>query len=199
MSAALMGTTMMSTTLMSNTLTALDVMPADAGLTDTAMFGGPTAVTRRRATGFGDHAPLEMKLPGVVYLDDVLQTFSDDGTGLPPIDDDDDDHGDGIHCVYEEGGYADEDDDFANVYGVGKRRDYGCREQPEYYIKALPKDPGNLEVDTYYYCPRHFALNLGFLVDEMTGMSPEDEMERYLNNGEIPPRFAIQEWGRIGE
>ncbi|MBW3080728.1 hypothetical protein [Bifidobacterium saguinibicoloris] len=138
-------------------------------------------------------------LPGVLYLDDLLDEFKHDDIGLPPVDDEDDGDDGRPHCVYEYGGYTDEDDDFADLYDTERNSDYGCRETPEYYIKALSKDPGATSVETFYYCPRHFAINIGYLADVMARCPQEWEIDRYVNNGEIPPRFALQDWGRIGE
>lgn len=156
-----------------------------------------TATTTMAATMAPTATKPGLMLPGVLYLDDVFEEFKRDDTGLPPIDDEDGDDG-RLHCVYESGGYTDEDDDFADLYDTERKRVYGCQETPEYYIKSLLKDPGETRVETFYYCPRHFALNIGYLADIMARCPQEWEIDNYVNNGEIPPRFALQDWGRIG-
>ncbi|RSX54672.1 hypothetical protein [Bifidobacterium samirii] len=136
-------------------------------------------------------------LPSVVYFDEVIARFMDDDTGLPPVEDDDDGD-DEPQCVYAYGG-IDTDEDFADLRHPVDADDIECHERPEYYIKATSSDPGDdgERLDTYYYCPRHFALNLGYLCDTMDRRTPDMEIARFLLNGELPPRHTIQDWGPI--
>lgn len=136
-------------------------------------------------------------LPSVVYFDDLIEQFKDDDTGLPPLEDEDD--GDNKpRCVYAYNG-IESDEDFADLRDPKAAERENCQETPEYYIKAYSSDPGDAEptLETYYYCPRHFALNLGYLCDTMARRTPVMEMKRYMLRGELPPRYTLQEWGPL--
>lgn len=136
-------------------------------------------------------------LPPVVYLDDILGQFHNDDTGLPPRDGD---HG-GRHepqCIYASSGF-DDDEDFADLDDPHAAERHDCHEKPEYYIKAYRSDPGDTatQPETYYYCPRHFAANIGYLCDVMTRRTPDLEIQHFIEHGELPPRYTIQEWGPL--
>lgn len=133
-------------------------------------------------------------LGDVIYLDDVLDRFSDDGIGLPPIDDDDDDRNPKPMCEYSHSGMAD-DDDFADLWRTSESEP--CHETPAYYIRSYSDNPADPELGTYYYCARHFAANLGYLCDVMSRRTPEMEIRRFMEQGELPPRYRIQEWGAL--
>ena len=169
--------------------------PAD--MTFAADAAAPTPIgTAARIRNVNVASPTAT-LPSVVYFDDVIAQFMDDDTGLPPVEDDDDDDGE-PQCVYAYGG-IDTDEDFADLRHPVNADEIECHEKPEYYIKAASSDPGDDgdRLDTYYYCPRHFALNLGYLCDTMARRTPGMEIVRFLLNGELPPRYAIQDWGPI--
>lgn len=136
-------------------------------------------------------------LPTVVYFDDVIEQFKDDDTGLPTLEDDDDNNHDPV-CVYAYDG-IESDNDFADLRNPKAAERDNCHEKPEYYIKAYPSDPGveNARLETFYYCPRHFAMNLGYLCDTMARRTPDMEIKRFMAHGELPPRYTIQEWGPI--
>lgn len=74
-----------------------------------------------------------------------------------------------------------------------------CTTDPEYFIRGYCWDPGCLEQHTWYYCLRHFATNIGCLAHALCGQEPGDEIVWYLREGDIPARYQIFDWGRIGE
>lgn len=137
-------------------------------------------------------SPEAAALPNVVYVDDVINAFHDDDIDLPPRADDDDDHRPEPRCVYADPDFFD-DDDFGDLYAT--ERDEGCREKPEYYMRLKSRDPGDDEIKVVYYCPRHFAANLGYLCDTMSRRTPEMEIRRFIDHGIRPPRAAIIDWG----
>lgn len=75
-----------------------------------------------------------------------------------------------------------------------------CDTDPEYFIRAAHCwDPGCHDIHTWYYCLRHYAANIGYLAHCLCNLSPDIEITRYIRCGDIPPRYQIIEWGRIGE
>lgn len=74
-----------------------------------------------------------------------------------------------------------------------------CTTDPEYFIRGYCWDPGCLEVHTWYYCLWHFGRNIASLAHDLCSIEPGDEIVWYLRTGDIPPRYQILDWGRIGE
>lgn len=74
-----------------------------------------------------------------------------------------------------------------------------CTVDPEYFIRAYCWDPGCLEVHEWYYCLRHFGANIGTLAHDLCAIEPGDEIVWYLLEGDVPARYQLIEWGRIGE
>ncbi|MBT1171239.1 hypothetical protein [Bifidobacterium sp. SO4] len=74
-----------------------------------------------------------------------------------------------------------------------------CTDTPEYYIRAYCWDPGCDEIHTWYYCLRHFSANIGYLARTLSRNSPSMEIAWDIRAGDIPARFQLLEWGRIGE
>ncbi|RSX52015.1 hypothetical protein D2E23_0622 [Bifidobacterium callimiconis] len=134
-------------------------------------------------------------LPDVVWLDDLLDEFRQDDTGLPPLEEEDG-HRHEPSCVYD-GPSEYEDEDFGDLDREPDER--ACTEKPEYYIRARSEDPLDDTTRTFYYCPRHFALNLGYLCDVMSRRGPALEIRHFVDQGRLPDRMTIQSWGPIGQ
>lgn len=73
-----------------------------------------------------------------------------------------------------------------------------CTSDPEYFIKAYCADPGCETKHIWYYCLRHFASNIGYLTHVRCRDSLDLDVVKSLRKGEIPIRFQILGWGRIG-
>lgn len=130
-------------------------------------------------------------LPNVIYLDDILNAFINDDIGLPPVKEDDD-HRPEPQCAYD-GPSMFEDEDFGDLYHDPDTSI--CTEKPEYYIRTHSHDPLDDRVYTYYYCPRHFALNIGYLCDVTSRRGPKTEIRNFVEQGDIPDCVRIQSWG----
>ncbi|PLS29185.1 hypothetical protein [Bifidobacterium parmae] len=124
----------------------------------------------------------------VLYYDDVIDDDFDDGF-WPRPGDDDDDRGHEPHCLYMDIGADNEEE--------GNGGEPVCQEKPEFYLELTTGDPLDDKPEVKYYCPRHFALNLGYLCDRMARRTPEMEQRRFVEHGELPDRYAIRGWGRI--
>lgn len=74
-----------------------------------------------------------------------------------------------------------------------------CTTDPEYFIRGYCWDPGCDEIHTWYYCLRHYASNIGSLLHYHCKMTPSQEIVWYMREGDLPPRYQLIEWGRIGE
>lgn len=123
----------------------------------------------------------------VIYYDDIIDDEFDDD--LWPRPGEDDNHDGEPHCIYMDIGADNEES--------GKGGEHVCQEKPEFYMEVLGSDPLDDKPQVNYYCPRHFALNLGYLCDRMARRTPEMEKRRFVDNGEMPPRYTILGWGRI--
>lgn len=123
----------------------------------------------------------------VIYYDDVIDDDFDDGLWPRPGEDDDQDGE--PHCIYMDIGTDNEES--------GKGGERVCREKPEFYLEVVSSDPLDDKPQVNYYCPRHFALNLGYMCDRMARRTPEMEKYRFVDNGEVPDRYTILGWGRI--
>lgn len=128
-------------------------------------------------------------------LEQLFERLERDDAGLPPEGEEDDPRPEPL-CVYADVSMFD-DEDFGDL---GRTEPVeGCQEKPEYYMYLRSADPGDTRPGVVYYCPRHFASNLGYLCDRMSRRTPEMEIRCYIDRGELPPRAQIISWGRMSD
>lgn len=103
-------------------------------------------------------------------------------------------------CVYSGGNGYEDDDDFLTWRTDPDWIEPECSAEVEYYITARSRrDPLDPKIDTYYYCERHFADNIGCLCENLAATTVEDERAALAATGELPNRMSIIAWGSISD
>lgn len=74
-----------------------------------------------------------------------------------------------------------------------------CIKDPEYFIRGYCWDPACLHVHTWYYCLRHYAVTIGKLAHQWCVLGASFEVAMQIRAGNVPVRYQILEWGRMGE
>lgn len=162
----------------------------------TPIMDAATATATRTETA--TEAPDRLFPAGkVIWWDELTGAPDKDTPSDPPAGRGD--RGDHRVCEYAHGGYCDEDG-FLTWRTDPAWIEPDCSAEAEYYITSRSRrDLLDPKIDTYYYCARHFAENLGYLCEGLASTTVEDERAALAATGELPNRMAVIAWGRIDD